>query len=85
MTRKHTDIVVVGGGMIGLSLATKLAQQGRQVVVLERHDQPELTEELALRVSALNDRSRSVLADCGAWQKIQAHRTGPYKSMQVWD
>lgn len=85
MTRKQTDIVVVGGGMIGLSLATKLAQQGRQVVVLERHAQPELTEELALRVSALNDRSRSVLADCGAWQKIQAHRTGPYKSMQVWD
>lgn len=85
MTRKHTDIVVVGGGMIGLSLAIKLAQQGRQVVVIERHDQPELTEELALRVSALNDRSRSVLADCGAWQKIQAHRTGPYNSMQVWD
>jgi len=85
MTRKYTDIVVVGGGMIGLSLATKLAQQGRQVVVIERHDQPELTEELALRVSALNDRSRSVLADCDAWQKIQAHRTGPYNSMQVWD
>ncbi|MTJ02155.1 FAD-dependent oxidoreductase [Idiomarina piscisalsi] len=85
MTRKYTDIVVVGGGMIGLSLATQLAQQGRQVIVIERHDQSELTEKLALRVSALNDRSRSVLADCDAWQKIQAHRTGPYNSMQVWD
>jgi len=85
MKRKKLDVVIVGGGMIGLSLAIRLAQQNRQVVVLERHSQPELSNELALRVSALNDRSRGLLQSCGAWPKIQAHRTGPYESMQVWD
>ncbi|MFV1468044.1 FAD-dependent oxidoreductase [Idiomarina sp. HB] len=85
MKRKKLDVVIVGGGMIGLSLAIRLAQQNRRVMVLERHSQPELSEELALRVSALNDRSRSVLKDCGAWPLVQAHRIGPYQSMQVWD
>lgn len=61
------------------------AQQNRRVMVLERHSQPELSDELALRVSALNDRSRSVLKDCGARPLVQEHRSGPYQSMQVWD
>ncbi|MDV6315711.1 FAD-dependent oxidoreductase [Idiomarina sp. HP20-50] len=85
MKRKKVDVVIVGGGMIGLSLAIGLAQQNRRVVVLERHAQPELSNKLALRVSALNDRSRALLNRCGAWPLIQAHRTGPYQSMQVWD
>ncbi|MCK7459461.1 FAD-dependent oxidoreductase [Idiomarina aminovorans] len=85
MKRKKRDVVIVGGGMIGLSLAIRLAQKNRQVVVLERYEQPALSNELALRVSALNARSRGLLQSCGAWTKIQAHRTGPYESMQVWD
>lgn len=85
LKRKKTDVIVVGGGMIGLSLAIKLTQQNRQVVVLERNSQPELSEPLALRVCALNDRSRRVLTECQAWPLIEAYRTGPYHSMQVWD
>lgn len=71
--------------MIGLSLACLLAKAGRQVTVLERHSQPQLTDELALRVSALNNRSRQVLRDCGAWPLIDDYRIGPYTSMEVWD
>lgn len=85
MKRQQADVVIAGGGMIGLSLACLLAQQGRNVVVLERHGQPALTDELALRVSALNSRSRDVLRQCGAWQSILQFRTGPYNSMDVWD
>lgn len=71
--------------MIGLSLACLLAKAGRQVTVLERHSQPQLSDELALRVSALNNRSRQVLRDCGAWPLIDDYRIGPYTSMEVWD
>ncbi|RUO75316.1 FAD-dependent monooxygenase [Idiomarina seosinensis] len=83
--REHVDVLIVGGGMIGLSLSILLAQQDRKVMVLEQHVQPQLTDELALRVSALNDRSRQVLKQCGVWQRIKNHRSGPYNSMQVWD
>lgn len=71
--------------MIGLSLACLLAKAGRQVTVLERHSPPQLSDELALRVSALNNRSRQVLRDCGAWPLIDDYRIGPYTSMEVWD
>ena len=85
MRRQQADVVIVGAGMIGLSLACLLAKAGRQVTVLERHSQPQLTDELALRVSALNNRSRQVLRDCGAWPLIDDYRIGPYTSMEVWD
>ncbi|TDP39185.1 2-octaprenylphenol hydroxylase [Idiomarina aquatica] len=85
MRRQQADIVIVGAGMIGLSLACLLAKAGRQVTVLERHSQPQLSDELALRVSALNNRSRQVLRDCGAWPLIDDYRIGPYTSMEVWD
>ncbi len=38
MTR-HTDGVVVGGGVIGLASAAALAGAGREVVLVERHAQ----------------------------------------------
>ena len=85
MKRQQVDVVIVGAGMIGLSLACLLAKAGRQVTVLERHSPPQLSDELALRVSALNNRSRQVLRDCGAWPLIDDYRIGPYTSMEVWD
>lgn len=85
MKRQQADVVIVGAGMIGLSLACLLAKSGRQVTVLERHSQPQLSDSLGLRVSALNNRSRQVLRDCGAWPLIEAHRIGPYTRMEVWD
>ena len=36
MTRDHADIVVIGGGLHGLSAALYLARAGKRVVILER-------------------------------------------------
>ncbi len=34
------DVAIVGGGVVGLACAAKLAAQGRSVVLLERHGRP---------------------------------------------
>src|SRR2546429_1493810 len=44
---RHTDILVIGGGIAGTATACYLAQSGRQVILLER-------SELAAEASGLN-------------------------------
>ena len=35
---KHWDVIIAGGGVIGLSLALELRRQGSEVLVVERHE-----------------------------------------------
>lgn len=35
---RDTDVVVIGGGVVGLAAAAALSRTGREVVLLERHD-----------------------------------------------
>lgn len=82
---KAQSIVVVGGGMIGLSAALGLRLQGHRVFVIERSGRPEYTESPELRVSALAHHSRKLLRELGVWQQLPQQRLGPYSGMQVWD
>lgn len=40
MTSTHADVVIVGGGIAGISLAYRLAAAGTSAIVLEREDWP---------------------------------------------
>lgn len=82
---KAQSIVVVGGGMIGLSAALGLRLQGHRVYLIERSGRPEYTEAPELRVSALAHHSRALLRQLGVWQRLPHERLGPYSGMQVWD
>lgn len=79
------SFIVCGGGMIGLSVALGLRQQGHQVQLIERGQQPELSSEFGARVSAIAHSSRALLQQLGVWQKLPAERLGPYTGMQVWE
>jgi 2-octaprenylphenol hydroxylase len=87
--RGSDDIAVVGAGMVGAATAALLARAApeTQVVVLDADAPPHWSpdEEPGLRVSALSEASRRVLAACGAWEEIAAARISPYVSMRVWD
>src|SRR5690606_26999393 len=82
---KAQTIVVVGGGMIGLSAALGLRLQGHRVYLIERSGRPDYTESPELRVSALAHHSRALLRELGVWQRLPQRRLGPYTGMQVWD
>ena len=91
VARESTDVVIVGAGIAGLSLALGLARHGMKVTIVEAGSQPatpSLAPDLAAwdsRVSALTPSSSTWLAEHGVWQEIERHRAGPYTDRLVWD
>lgn len=87
--RGEPDIAVVGAGMVGAAAAALLAQMAPDtpIAVLDAEPPPRWRagDEPGLRVSALSEASRRVLAACGAWDEIAAGRISPYTHMRVWD
>jgi 2-octaprenylphenol hydroxylase len=82
------DILVVGGGLVGLSFAALLARSvpayAERIAVVERAPPPLMTDEVGSRVSAFSPASAELLTRCGAWQQLPAERMGPYRRMRVW-
>jgi 2-octaprenyl-6-methoxyphenol hydroxylase len=69
--RFEVDVAIVGGGMVGASLALALAGSGRRVLLAESVpfgavSQPSFDE----RTTALGNASRRIFASLGVWQAI---------------
>lgn len=81
------DVVVVGGGMVGATLAASLAQVHMRVAVIEAHEPPAAAARgfPALRVSALSVASQRTLDSIGAWSLLQESGICPYSRMLVWE
>ena len=84
---KYYDVVIIGGGMVGASLAGLLAKLNLQVALVEAYlpKKYHADDRYDLRVSAISHFSRQVLIDTGAWPLITAMRVAPYEAMHVWD
>lgn len=83
---KTADIAIIGGGMVGLALASLLANTDCNIVVIEKNPPQSLDEhEVSNRVSAINFASQKMLEQVGAWQQIPANRLSPYQQMLVWE
>jgi 2-octaprenylphenol hydroxylase len=87
MPRTDCDVVVVGAGMVGASLARLLAQAGFGVALVERGGLIERRDpgERDLRVSAVNRASENILAAAGAWDTVVQHGISAFTRMYVWD
>lgn len=83
---QSVDIAIVGGGMVGLTLAAALADTELRIAVIEgKLPEPELAPLPDIRVSALSRASERILRRVGAWQGIEQRRRAPYHSMRVWE
>jgi 2-octaprenyl-3-methyl-6-methoxy-1,4-benzoquinol hydroxylase len=82
----NSDVIVVGGGMVGTLTAAALGNCGLDVVLLEQQTPaPFDAARYDLRVSALSEASERMLDAVDAWQAIDAMRVCPYRRMLVWD
>ena len=80
------DVIIAGGGMVGLALACGLQGSGLRVAVLEQR-QPDMvppSEQPALRVSAINAASERLLQHIGVWDDILQLRASA-TTMEVWE
>ncbi|WP_111641399.1 UbiH/UbiF/VisC/COQ6 family ubiquinone biosynthesis hydroxylase [Marinimicrobium alkaliphilum] len=92
MTARSTpyDLIVVGAGLVGASLALAVARArpALSIAVLEASSgQPAAYqgEHFDPRVVALTHRSEGLLADLGVWSSVLAERACAYTDMRVWD
>ncbi|MGQ8364756.1 FAD-dependent monooxygenase [Glaciecola sp. 1036] len=83
---QNTDVLIVGGGIVGGSLAIDLAEAGFSVTVVDFASavttdiQPKV---FSARVSAISAASEAYFRKLNIWQNIQ--RKQAYTDMQVWD
>ena len=88
---KNNHTLIIGSGIVGATLALKLAQAKMPVTLIDaRPARDESMWQAVLnkrdaRVYALSLASIHLLEDVGAWQKIAASkRKADYSQMQVW-
>jgi 2-octaprenylphenol hydroxylase len=84
----HYDVIIVGGGMVGSTLAVALSQQSSlNIALIEANALPQAIEnnQYDLRVSALSSASQTLLKNLAIWPLLQAERIAAYTDMHVWE
>lgn len=85
--KSHYDVLIVGGGMVGSTLACALADTGLDIAVIEKFipDEIKTNDDYDLRVSAISHSSQNVFKHIGVWPLIEKRRSCAYEKMRVWD
>ncbi len=84
---KHYDIIIVGGGMVGATLACALADSTLKIALFEAHEMdfnwPQGSHDI--RVSAVTHATQHIFENIGAWESMQQDGAAAYTQMHVWD
>ena len=86
MPSSKSDVIVVGGGLVGTSLAIALGKLGVDVAVVEPHPPESPAADSAswdTRIYAISPGSAAFLESCGAWQRLSEERIARVETMQV--
>ncbi|WP_110685599.1 UbiH/UbiF/VisC/COQ6 family ubiquinone biosynthesis hydroxylase [Salinicola aestuarinus] len=90
MTQETRDVAIIGGGLVGTTLALLLGEAGWRVDLFDAGPRPDGMAPAgdgppALRVSALTAATERLLTSLGVWPWLAARRVAPYRGMAVWD
>ena len=79
------DVIIVGGGLVGCSLALSLSAAGLKIALVESGAAGTVAPiaDWDSRIYALGPGSVDYLTQCGAWQAVDAARTMPAEDMRI--
>ena len=82
-----SDIIVVGGGIVGASVALGLAENQFKVTLIEHRVPPKFDESSIpdLRISAINSASVKLLKKLNIWHNVCSMRYHPYCCLKAWE
>ncbi|MHB8425955.1 MAG: NAD(P)-binding protein, partial [Gammaproteobacteria bacterium] len=84
---KHDfDLIIVGAGAVGSTLAAALRNSGLSIAILDAREPLRFSPEaeVDLRVFAISRASQRILGAVGAWETMRMARVSPYREMHVW-
>lgn len=76
------DLVIVGGGLAGLSLACALRDARLKIALVENHA-PKSSDGWDARIYAISPANADFLREIGAWKHLNAERIAPIHAMKV--
>ncbi len=87
MTKLNTEVIIIGGGIAGNTLAGILGRNGLECMVIEAGDRVDQSQSKSgdPRALAITYASRQILSSIGVWQRLPGNRLGNFCGMQVWD
>ncbi len=71
MDNHQHNIIIVGSGIVGMTLALMLSKQKCKVAILDKNSKKKLLELKDLRTSALSQGSSRILKEISLWDKIK--------------
>jgi len=77
------DVVIIGGGLVGASLAASLRSSGLTLALVESQAPPESADGWDSRIYAISPGSRSFLEQSGVWSQLDPGRIAPVEAMRV--
>ena len=79
------DVIIVGGGLVGASLALALRAARLRVALVEAHVLRPYLQDISWgqRIYAISPGSAALLESCGAWQRLDSARISRVEDMRI--
>lgn len=77
------DVLIIGGGLVGASLASALKPSGLSVALVEAMPTSGVRDGWDSRIYAISPGSAAFLEECGVWQTLDMRRVQQVEQMRV--